>query len=118
MEPTTTLRSVARVPTMAPSRTWLLEMNAPSRTSTSSSRLDSEITTPGPISQNRPIRTAGPMVTDPSESFSASVFPVTSSRMYRDSGAMNTRRSGSNGGPRCLDTDPKCPWRQSTMVSR
>ena len=91
---------------------------APSRTSTSSSRLDSVIVTPGSISQNRPIRTAGPIVTMPSAIFSASVLPVEVSRIASDSGAIHTCRSGSNGGPSSRSTDSKLPCSTSTIVSR
>ena len=81
IDPTTTSESIAPVPMIAPSRTCERTILAFSRTSTSSSRFDSAISTPGAISQKRPIRTPGPIRTLPSPIFSARVVPARSSRI-------------------------------------
>ena len=84
----------------------------------SSSRFDSRIRTPGWISQNLPIRTAGPICTAPLAIFSASVVPLVESRIASDSGAIQTLRSASNGGPRSRSTALNSPRSTSIIVSR
>ena len=103
---------------IAPSRIWERSITASRCTSMSSSRFEYESFTPGWISQNRPIRTAGPICTDPSSSFSASVVPTVESRIERDSGAIHTFCSASNGGPSSRSTDSKLPRSTSIIVSR
>ena len=118
IEPTTTSERCADGPTIAPSRIWERSIDASRCTSMSSSRFESWIRTPGWISQKRPIRTAGPISTRPSAIFSASVEPLVESRIASDSGAIQTLRSGSNGGPSSRSTDSNLPWSTSTIVSR